>query len=136
MVGPIHLSSSHAVAPRDRRIYLPVLSGVQGKLSRPGQQLPEGGLQFIAVGKEWQPSKDVQTQARATCGHHQTPHIPEMPDRPSSHKRQKHIVILLALVLVHCLHLHGQQICHHHMSWEQVQESAYLEFSQTAAKCQ
>lgn len=65
---------------------LPVLSFQESELCGAIQQLLEGGLQLIAVGKEWQLAEDVKPKPGPTGGHHQPSYIPEVPDCPGTHQ--------------------------------------------------
>lgn len=82
-----------------------MLARVEGRDGGPLEEVGQGGLQLIAVGKERLAAKDIEAQARATHGHHQPPHIPDVPHRPRPHQGQQDVVVLLPLVLVHCCHL-------------------------------
>jgi hypothetical protein len=86
--------------------HLPVLLWLQCQLSGSGQQVLEGGLHLVAVGKQRLAAEDVEAQPGATHGHHQPPHIPEVTHGPAPHQGEQDVVVLLPLVLVHRLHLH------------------------------
>ncbi len=79
--------------------------GVQMQLLWARQQLLHGWSQFIAVGKQLSPAKDVQPQPGPRQGHYQTPDIPDVAHCPGAHQGKQDVVILLPLILVHCRNL-------------------------------
>ena len=84
------------------------LVGAEVELQRPPHENAEGRLQFETVLEEADPGKDVEAEAGAGHGHHQTADIAQVADIVGAHQGEEDVVVLLALVLVHGGNLVGQ----------------------------
>ena len=67
----------------------------------------EGGLQLVAVGEQRQAAENIEAQAGTAHGYDEATNVSQVADRACTDEREQDVVVLLALVLVHRLHLHS-----------------------------
>jgi hypothetical protein len=65
-------------------------------------KLIQAGFQFETGQKETLATHDIETKASTGDCHHQASHIADMSHRLCSHKGQNYVIILLALIMIHC----------------------------------